>query len=199
LGQTDAVRRLAPVVLAASAGLLLLTGWAPGPAGVSIGDNFFTPATVSVGRGATVQWTNGGRRTHTTTANAPLDLWNARLSPGQKFPQTFVAAGTYRYHCTIHFGMSGTVKVPIAASPAIASIATTFTVTVATTNAPAGFAYLVQKKDPGGSFKVYKTITTPTTTFKTMIPGTYQFRAALKRNGSTAASEFSDPKSVTAR
>ena len=60
-----------------------------------------------------------------------------------------------------------------------------------------GSEYVVQKKDPGGSFQAFRTLTAASTTFRATSPGTYQFRAQLKRTSSSATSGFSDPKTIT--
>lgn len=190
------MRRLL-LVLCACVMLLVLGGCTPAPVGVRVGDNFFSPATATVNRGGTVRWTNEGFQRHTTTGNTPLALWNASLSRGAHFDLTLVAAGNYAYHCTLHPEMDGSVKVPISVSPASGSTATTFTVTLASKAAPAGFEYVVQKRNPGGSFQAFRTLTAATTTFRPTNPGTYQFRAQLKRTSSSAASGFSDPKGIS--
>jgi plastocyanin len=190
------MRRTALVLLACCT-MLLLAGCDPAPVAVSIGDNFFDPPSATAPRGGTVRWTNNGFVRHTTTGNAPLNLWSASVNPGAQADQKFVAGGSYAYHCTIHFGMAGTVNVPIAVSPASGSTATTFTVTLASQAAPSGFEYVVQKKDPGGSFAAFRTVTTASTTFKPTSGGSYQFRAALKRTTSSAASGFSAAQTIS--
>jgi plastocyanin len=191
------MRRHVLVLLASCVALLALGGCQPAPEVVRVNDNFFSPGTATVSRGGTVRWTNVGSVRHTTTSNSPLSLWNASLPPGAEFDTTLVAAGTYAYHCSVHFGMSGSVKVPLAVSPTSGSTATTFTVTVASGAAPSGFQYVVQKKDPGGSFQAFRTLTAASTTFRATSPGAYQFRAQLKRSSSSATSGFSDPQTVT--
>lgn len=80
------------------------------PGGVSIGDNFFSPATHTVAVGGTVTWTNGGYNPHTSTGQN--NAWNSgTLNPGQSFSRQFPQAGSFPYECTIHPGMSGTVVV----------------------------------------------------------------------------------------
>lgn len=193
------MRRHAALVLLVPLAALLLSaaGCEPPPVAVAARDRFFSPATATAGRGQSVRWTNEGNLIHTTTGASPLNLWSKSLNPDDTFTFAFVAAGTYAYLCTIHFGMSGTVKVPIAASPGSGSTGTTFTVTVASQPAASGFQYVVQKKNPGGSFATFKTITAASTTFQATAPGTYQFRAQLKRTSNGATSGFSDPVSVS--
>jgi plastocyanin len=78
---------------------------------VNISGLAFSPASVSVTAGGTVTWTNNDAGIpHTVTAdNGSFDSGN--LTTGQSFSQTFNAAGTFAYHCTIHPQMTGTVVV----------------------------------------------------------------------------------------
>lgn len=81
------------------------------PAGAEfLGSNAFMPANLNVQAGTTVTWMNSDRDSHTTTSDAPG--WNSgTISPGRQFSFTFQTAGTYRYHCSFHPGMVGTVVV----------------------------------------------------------------------------------------
>ena len=76
---------------------------------VRIIDNAFRPQNLTVARGDVVRWVNRGTRTHTTTSNT--GLWNESLSPGDTFRRRFRQAGTFRYHCTIHSGMTARITV----------------------------------------------------------------------------------------
>jgi plastocyanin len=77
---------------------------------VSAGDNFFDPASITIAVGDTVTWRNDGQVAHTVTANGgSFDSGN--LNPGQSFAHTFSGAGTFRYFCQYHAGMTGTIKV----------------------------------------------------------------------------------------
>lgn len=87
----------------------------------------FTPDTVTISVGQTVEWDNTGLVHHTVTADPskaadpqhvqlpagaePFDSGN--LSPGQTFRHTFTVPGTYRYVCLPHekMGMVGEVIV----------------------------------------------------------------------------------------
>ena len=73
---------------------------------VSLGDDFFAPAPVTISVGDTIRWTNGGDDEHTTTSGPvgnPDGLWNSGvLTTGEFYSQTFPAAGTFQYFCTIH-------------------------------------------------------------------------------------------------
>lgn len=81
------------------------------PAGAEfLGSDAFRPANLNVQAGTTVTWMNGDRDSHTTTSDAPG--WNSgTISPSREFSFTFQTAGTYRYHCSFHPGMVGTVVV----------------------------------------------------------------------------------------
>jgi plastocyanin len=77
---------------------------------VSMGDNFFSPQTVTISRGRTVRWVNGGQQTHNSRSSTAI--WSSPdLDPGQSFEHTFQNAGTFAYLCTLHAGMTGTVVV----------------------------------------------------------------------------------------
>jgi plastocyanin len=85
-------------------------------ASVSIGDNFYSPASVSVAVGDTVTWTNNGQAQHSATAdNGSFDT--GVFGPGVTRSQTFNQAGTFSYFCTVHGqSQSGTVRVLAASS-----------------------------------------------------------------------------------
>ena len=78
---------------------------------VSTGDNFYSPATISVFAGDTVTWTNNGAAQHSATADdGSFDTGIFR--PGQNRSQTFSSPGTFSYFCTVHGqSQSGTVRV----------------------------------------------------------------------------------------
>jgi plastocyanin len=79
---------------------------------VTVGNNFFSPSTITVGVGTTVTWTWArGDTIHTVTDNADTTIMSAFQRSGT-YSRTFQAAGTFPYHCTVHgFAMSGTVIV----------------------------------------------------------------------------------------
>ncbi len=77
--------------------------------GVAIVDFAFSPAVVTITTGSSVEWTNTGAFTHTTTSNT--SLWTQTLGPGDIFSTTFDAPGHYAYHCAIHPFMQGEVVV----------------------------------------------------------------------------------------
>lgn len=70
----------------------------------------YAPNPVVVAVGGTVSWTNNDTKTHTSTADG--GQWSSGpIAPGGTFNMMFTSAGTFPYHCTIHPGMVGTVRV----------------------------------------------------------------------------------------
>ncbi|MCC6176068.1 MAG: cupredoxin family copper-binding protein [Chloroflexi bacterium] len=77
---------------------------------VQIRDFVYTPQTVSIKVGARVTWTNADAVPHTATDRDRR--WDTgTFAGGQSASQTFSSAGTYRYYCTLHPSMLGTVTV----------------------------------------------------------------------------------------
>ena len=87
------------------------TPTAPTSAAVSLHDNFYAPAAVTIAAGVTVTWTWAGANPHTVTSDTGVfDSSPAKTSGTFSF--TFPSAGTFHYHCLVHgFIMSGTVTV----------------------------------------------------------------------------------------
>lgn len=76
---------------------------------VTLGNDFFSPASIQVSPGATVTWNwPSDVVTHNVTFS---DVSSGDQGPGASFSKTFPTAGTFSYHCTIHSGMNGTVLV----------------------------------------------------------------------------------------
>jgi LPXTG-motif cell wall-anchored protein len=110
------------VAILVSAAIGLLAG---GPAfaatsNVSIGDNFYSPETVTIQVGDAVAWTHNGQAPHSVTASngsfdsspgCPGDI-NACMQNGDAYSHTFNSAGSFGYYCKVHGqSMSGTVVV----------------------------------------------------------------------------------------
>ena len=78
--------------------------------GVRIEDFAFGPATITIDIGDRVRWTNRDNVEHTATArNGSFDT--GLLANGESHTIRFTAAGRYRYVCTPHPSMTGTVVV----------------------------------------------------------------------------------------
>lgn len=79
---------------------------------VSIRDFAFTPADITVKKGTAVTWTNDDTVAHTVTENDGQDgPASSELAPGKTYSFTFSKAGTFKYHCSLHPQMTGTVAV----------------------------------------------------------------------------------------
>src|SRR4051794_6240896 len=75
---------------------------------VSAGDDFFSPASVTLLTGDQVKWTWTGVHSHNTTSDTAL--WgSATLGNGSTFTETFNTAGFFPYRCTIHAPMLASV------------------------------------------------------------------------------------------
>lgn len=89
---------------------------------VTVADYQFSPDTVTIAAGQSVEWSNNGPSSHTVTSDN--SAWSSAtlgapggMDPygyptgGGTFTNTFGSAGTYHYHCSIHAGMNAVVIV----------------------------------------------------------------------------------------
>jgi plastocyanin len=84
-------------------------GGNPSSSTVSMIYSSFSPANLTVAKGSTVTWTNQDGMTHTTTSDA--GGWDLSVASGTSKSVTFNNAGTYKYHCSIHPYMTGSIVV----------------------------------------------------------------------------------------
>ena len=82
---------------------------------ITMGDNYFSPAAVTVTPGTVVVWVNRGSMAHTVTSDNGL-FDSGSINPGQSFSYIFSGIGTFGYHCRFHggaggAGMAGSVQV----------------------------------------------------------------------------------------
>jgi plastocyanin len=98
-----------------AAAMLLVFGfaaYAAEPNTVTISNFTFSPAILSVAPGAKVTWTNSDEEPHTvTSADGGLMFKSAALDTKDQFSFTFDKPGTYKYFCSIHPHMVGTIVV----------------------------------------------------------------------------------------
>ena len=96
---------------AAAAGMAQQAG-TPTPNQIVI-DNFaFSPVTLTVTAGTTVTWLNKDEEPHTVmSADQQAPFKSPALDTDDKFSFTFAKPGTYKYFCTIHSHMVGTIVV----------------------------------------------------------------------------------------
>jgi plastocyanin len=205
------LKRAAAVVMPVAVALaLLVQGTAFGATkSVTVANFSFTPQAVKVKLADSVLWTNVGSVNHTATSDGVNDgsgftgigLWNSgAIAHNGMFSFQFTFAGTYPYHCSIHPSlMTGTVKVPMKATPASGPLGTNFTITWASAAPTGNLVIDVQRKDPGGSFKTWQRgVTTLSAMFKPTATGVYSFRARLRNSNTGAVSKYSPAVSITA-
>ncbi len=72
---------------------------------------YFSPANFTAKVGQTVTWSNGDGSTHTVTTQGSTLFDSGNIPSGGTFTYTFTQLGTYKYYCTIHPWMVGTVVV----------------------------------------------------------------------------------------
>ena len=109
---------------AAAIGALLTVGAAADPAAapqaaadaqadqVIIGDFAFEPSTLTVTAGTVVKWVNKDDDPHTVIGTDPESPIKSRpLDTGDRYSIALTKPGTYRYFCSLHPHMTGTVIV----------------------------------------------------------------------------------------
>jgi plastocyanin len=77
---------------------------------IDIHSFFFDPDNVTIVVNTIVTWTNLALEPHSVTSDNGV-FSSKLLAKGQKFSFNFTAAGTYKYHCSIHPWMHGVVIV----------------------------------------------------------------------------------------
>jgi len=80
-------------------------------AAVAIQSYAFAPSTITVARGTTVIWTNQQAGIPHTVISDTNAFGSGTLNTGVSFRFQFNTPGTFRYHCSIHPSMHGTVTV----------------------------------------------------------------------------------------
>jgi plastocyanin len=83
---------------------------------IKIFDSSFTPPNIKVKKGTQVTWTNQDTIGHSVVADDPanaggLPTSHPTFGRGQTFVATFDQAGTFKYHCSAHSFMHGSVQV----------------------------------------------------------------------------------------
>jgi plastocyanin len=77
---------------------------------VKISDLAYSPATITVKAGDTVEWVNDDFIDHTATATKGAN-WDLMIVAGQTVRQEMTKAGTISYFCRVHPDMTGTINV----------------------------------------------------------------------------------------
>lgn len=80
-------------------------------ASLTISNFTFTPASLTVRPGARITVANHDTTAHTTTADNGQSFDTGDIDPGSSASLALSKSGTYRYHCSIHPFMHGTLVV----------------------------------------------------------------------------------------
>jgi amicyanin len=108
-------KSLTNVVVAGLAALFLVAAtpvWAADAIAVKIGNFTFGPQELKVKAGTTVTWTNEDDIPHTVVS--PNNFRSKVLDTDGTYAFTFTTPGTYKYFCSLHPHMTGTIVVEAA-------------------------------------------------------------------------------------
>src|SRR6266568_6139063 len=115
-------------------------------ANVNVGDDYFSPSTVTISVNDQVKWTWIGSQSHSSTSDS--GLWDSGIQGNAYvFSKTFSAAGSFPYHCTIHPFMVGSVTVKSLGL----NVALINPSNGAVLSAPASFILKATASSPGGA------------------------------------------------
>jgi len=133
---------------------------------VKIVSGAFQPATVTVGSGDTVEWTNTTAGTHQIVSDDGIFASGA-LAPGKSFSFTFKAAGKYPYHDGLHPLLKGSVTVngpppavSLAAGLPIVKYGGSTTISGKVSSGDANESVVITARTAGGSTQSVATETT---------------------------------------
>ena len=102
-GGSDGITPPPPPPPPPSSSVSITTGSAPPPR--------FIPVSTELAVGGTVTWTNGSPVVHDLVATTNNWQLSRTLDPQASFQTTVGEAGSYRYRCTLHEGMNGSIEV----------------------------------------------------------------------------------------
>jgi len=74
---------------------------------VQVGDNFFKAKTATIAARGTVTWRWTGKKGHDVVGGS----FKSKVMKSGTFKHKFAKKGTYQYVCTLHRGMTGTIRV----------------------------------------------------------------------------------------
>ncbi|HEY7293472.1 MAG TPA: cupredoxin domain-containing protein [Dehalococcoidia bacterium] len=83
---------------------------------VTMVNNQYTPATITIAAGTAVTWVNSedpnaADNVHDVIADDYTSWSSNYINPGETFSQEFDTPGTYHYLCDLHTAMEGTIVV----------------------------------------------------------------------------------------
>lgn len=105
---------MATAVAPSSSGTAPAQASAPQEVKIDIVGFAFSPKEVTVAVGTKVTWTMRDRNVpHTVTLDSPSSgvAFNQRMETGTTFSHTFNTSGVFKYSCTVHPTMHGTISV----------------------------------------------------------------------------------------
>ena len=169
----------------------------------------FDPVSGTHRQGTTLRFKNDGPSQHTSTYVGDLAVWDSGIIEPQVWPEqllepffveeeerrqdhifeiTLTQAGTYPYRCEIHPDepdLNATVSIAVAVEPSSGTTLTTFTIGLATHEAPSDIVYDVQVRLDGGDWTDHQTgVTSASIEFQPDAgPGTYEFRSRVRKVG----------------
>jgi plastocyanin len=157
----------------------------------------FQPAAVTLRVGEVVRWENDDSVAHRTRGKRAGGTWNFLLAPGGSRQRSFHHVGRFPYLCTIHPSMKGVVRVPISMDSST-FVGQPTILRVASVSAPSGFRYRIQRKRPGGTWKLWRVTTAKTTSWtpKAGAVGEWRFRARTQRISTGAVSGWSPVRRI---
>ena len=100
-----------PTITSTSSTTLTTTQTSVSKFTVTISNFAFSPAQLNINTGDTVTWTNKDGVNHPIVSDTANIFNSGNLDPNATFSYTFTTAGTYKYHCSIHPSMTGTITV----------------------------------------------------------------------------------------
>ena len=71
----------------------------------------YSPETIEIRKGETVEWINNDLAPHTVTSQAADTFNSGAIDPDSSWSHTFSQPGTFPYYCTFHPEMKATVNV----------------------------------------------------------------------------------------
>jgi plastocyanin len=87
----------------------------PGTNEIFMKNTAFTPVNKTISVGTTLTWKNQDNFAHTVTSGTPGNpsglFDSGNLGSGGTFSFTFNSAGSFKYFCSIHSSMTGTITV----------------------------------------------------------------------------------------
>jgi plastocyanin len=113
-------KRLTRRLLAAAMGISLTLSTATAmaqqvaaaPAEIVIDKFKFGPMSLTVPLGTTVTWVNKDKTAHSViSGEGPVSFKSAGLDTDDKYEFSFTKPGTYKYRCSLHPQMTGTIVV----------------------------------------------------------------------------------------